>query len=987
MSVRSLMHSQNSGRKHKTEPDKLSRISSTDMRGPFKYEPLQNIAHPIQPEDDFSIKDPTLKTVDKSRISQSFYRINSPQLSFRSKTSQSEPEESPFVLSFPPKQLENIRKRSKSKQIFYFVEKLRKRFRIDSMAKKFQYLYDQENNFIDDSWTLLPTSSILQSWNVTFFTLLHVMLIFVPLSTALEIQDINYLFLGLKLIDIGIQLSSSFTQNGLLITSFKSISLRYYKQFLCYDAFTIIGFVFLNTLPQSIKFYVLTIIIISLIRRYYEIEIFLKFEYNLFSPYLQIINSLIKIILLIHIITCYQYGLFYHSNLLFDSYVSTFSIVISIFTFNSNYTPNDQNEMIFYSCVAFSSIISFAYLLTQCLYLFKNARFSSQLSEFLAINKLDSNLKCKIINHILNQPKFYHNQFVSKLSGQLLQEFNRMQRFQLLTKYFKYYNIHTIQTLINFSEDIICQPNQIIVTESECDDCSLYFIVEGNFKIVNKMGIQLQILGPEQTFGEISFYTQLPRSATVVSEGVCRLLRIRRDVFLKLLTFSDKQYFYSMKDRILIHKDLPCQCFCCSSYDHLITKCPLLIYRPDKEKVIKALIYPRRNLRQKHQRRLTKDTKAYDFAKDAEANQDYLLQLYSEHHFQSSNQYSQSNLPYDDVYIKESYASAQSFSRVSREKSLLKSTSLLKEKSIHDQSIMNDASYLDTSEKQYILHQGEMDDDKFISLVRKDQQKNTFATAGFGNAGQQSIKDQKSLNIIVENESSENSPSLENALELTNQLQRNKDPKLTFNYNFDNQMSDLQNKYQQYQRNATESNHSLKRQDNRQHSVRQNSSRSQTYSPIASNNITANSYRSQMKQNEYTQSASGLHRRSISGVNRQYTDSPEIQSKRGTNRKKSTKTGTKISVLHSQFQPFSGFDNPISCNLGDDDFEKLYQFEIYLPYNNYDIVIYKQLIQLNRFNQFNKNTRLKKLSRYFLSFKLAQQIQRLKAKQHNTLQN
>ncbi|CAD8139120.1 unnamed protein product [Paramecium pentaurelia] len=981
MSVRSLRHSQNSARKNKTEPDKLSKFYQNDMRGPFKYEPLQNIAHPIQPEDDISIKDPTLKTVDKSRISQSFFQNNSPQLSFRSKTYKSEPEESPFVLSFPPKQQENIRRRTKSRQIFNFVERLRRKFRIDNMAKKFQYLYDQENNFIDYSWTLLPSSRILQCWNVTFFILLHVILVFIPLSTALEMQDINYICVGFKLIDVGIQLCSSFTQNGLLITNFKQISLRYYKQFLCYDAFTIIGFIFLNTLPQTIKFYVLTLILVSQIRRYYEIEIFLKFEYNLFSPHLQIINSLIKIILLIHIITCYQYGLFYHSNILFDSYMSTFSIVISIYTFNSNYTPIDQNEMIFYSCVAFSSILSFAFLLTQCLYLFKNARFATQLSEFLAINKLDSNLKCKIINHILNQPKFYHNQFVSKLSGQLLQEFNTIQRFQLLTKYFKYYNQHTIQTLINFSEDFICQPNQIIVTESEYDDCSLYFIVEGNFKIVNKMGVQLQILGPEQTFGEISFYTQLPRSATVVSEGVCRLLRIRRDVFLKLLTFSDKQYFYSMKDRILIHKDLPCQCFCCSSYDHLITKCPMLTFRPDREKVIKSLIYPRRNMRQEYKRRMGKDTKAYEFVKDAEANQDYLLQLFSDNHFQSSNQFSQSNLPYDDVYIKDSYASAQSFSRVSREKSLLKSTSLLKEKSIHDQqqSIMNDV-YLDTTDKQYIQHQGEMDDEKFISLVRKDQQKNTFATAGFGNAGQQSIKDQKSLNIIVENESSENSPSLENALDLTNQLQRNKDPKLTFNYNFDNQMNDLQNKYQQYQRNATESNHSMVRQENRQPSIRQNSSRSQTYSPITSNNITANSYRSQMKQNDNTQSASGLHRRSISGVIRQYTDSPEIQSKRGTNRKKSTKTGTKISIAHSQFQPFSGFDNPIGFSLGDNDFEKLYLFEIYLPYNNYDVVIYK-------FNQFNRNKQLKRLSRYFFSFKLAQQIQKLKAKQHNTLQN
>ncbi|CAD8134824.1 unnamed protein product [Paramecium octaurelia] len=972
---------QNILRKNKTEPDKLSRFHSSDMRGPFKYEPLQNISHPIQPEDDVSVRDPTLRTVDKSKLSQSLYQNNS----IRSKTPISEPDESPFMLTFPQKQLETTRKRSKSKLITYFIERIRKRFKIDSKAKQFQYLFDQETNSKDYNWTLLPSSWILQVWNLTFYLILNLMIVYVPLSTSLILKDLNYVFLVFKCLDVGMQLCSSFTENGQFITNFKLISMRYNKQLLLHDSITIIGLTFLNTLSSNFKFYVLTAVLLSLIKRFYEIEIHLKFEFNLFHPIVLVINSIIKMILIFHVITCYQYGLFdqYHEQ--FASYLSSLNVIVSIYAFNSNYVPDEQEELLFNCLINFSAIIMFAYFLTQFMYLFKSNRISEQLSEFLAINKLDSNLKFKITNHIFNQPKFYHNQFISKLSGKLLQEFNYIQRSQLLTKYFKFYNQHTINTLINYCEDMICQPNQVIVTESEHDDCSLYFILEGNFKVVNKMGVQLQILGSTQTFGEISFYTQLPRSATVISEGVCRLLRIRREVFLKLLTFSDKQYFYNLKDRILIHKDMPCLCFCCQQSDHLVTKCPLLTYRPDKEKVIKTYIYPMKNLRKKFDRKLNREIKALDFLKDAEANQDYLLQLYSDNHFQSSNQFSQSNLPYDDVYIKDSYASAQSFSRVSREKSLLKSTSLLKEKSIYEQqqSLINDV-FLETADNQYIVHQGELDDDKFVSLVRKDQQKNTFATAGFGNLGQQSIKDQKSLNVIIENESSENSPSLENVLEQSNQLQRNKDPKLTFNYNFDNQMSELQNKYQQYQRNVSESiNNSVLRQENRQTSIRQNSSRSQTYSPLTSNNITANSYRSQIKQNENTQTPSGKPRRSsnsnytvrsISGINRQYTDSPELQSRKGTNRKKSTRTGTKVSVAPSQFQPFSGFDNPVQTEFGDNDFEKLYLFEVYLPYNNYDIVIYK-------FNQYNKQKRLKKLSKYFLSFKLAVQIQRLKAKQ------
>ncbi|CAD8045585.1 unnamed protein product [Paramecium sonneborni] len=986
MSGRSIKCSSSSLRKNKTEPDKMSRFHASEIRGPFKYEPLQNISHPIQPDDDVSVRDPTLRTVDKSKLSQSIYQNNSGQMiSLRSRTPFSEAEESPFMLTFPQKLQESMHKKNKSKLIMYFIDRMRKRFKIDSKAKQFQYLFDKENNSKDNYWTLLPSSWILKCWNIIYYLILHLMLIYIPLSTAFNIQDLNYIFLVLKFMDVVIQLCSSFPQNGQFITNFKSISIRYNKQLLLHDSITLIGLIFLNTLVVNFRFLLLTGTLLSLIKRFYEIELHLKFEFNLFHPIVQVINSIIKMFLVIHVITCYQYGLFNQDHEQFTSYLSTLNMIIQIYSFNSNYVPNEQKEQLFNCLITFSAIIMFAYFLTQFVYLFKKNRMSEQLSEFLAINKLDSNLKLKITNHILNQPKFYHNQFVSKLSGQLLQEFNYVQRSQLLTKYFKFYNQHTINTLINYCEDMICQPNQIIITEQEYDDCSLYFILEGNFKVINKMGIQLQILGSTQTFGEISFYTQLPRSATVISEGVCRLLRIRREIFLNLLTFSDKQYFYNVKDRILIHNDLPNQCFCCNQGDHLISKCPLLTYRPDREKVIKTFIYPITNHRKQYNRRQIKDIKAFEFLKDAEANQDYLLQLYSDNHFQSSNQFSQSNLPYDDVHIKESYASAQSFSRVSRERSLLKSTSLLKEKSLYEQqqSQINDA-FLESAENKYIVHQGEMDDDKFLSLVRKDQQKNTFATAGFGNLAQQSIKDQKSLNIIIENESSENSPSLDNDLELTNQPQRNKDPKLTFNYNFDNQMNELQNKYQLYQRNASESfNNSVLRQDNRQTSIRQNSSRSQTYSPITSNNITANSYRSQIKQNENTQTPSAIPRKStnsnytlksVPGINRQYTDSPELQSRKGTNRKKSTKTGTKVSIAPSQFQPFSGFENPIGAEFGDNDFEKLYLFDVYLPYNNYDIVI-------SKFNQFTKQKKLKKLSKYFLSFKLAVQIQKLKTKQ------
>ncbi|CAK69175.1 unnamed protein product (macronuclear) [Paramecium tetraurelia] len=56
----------------KTEP---VQINYDQMKGPFQYAPF-TIDHPGQPEDDFSVKDPTVKTLDRSRLCLSPFNVN-----------------------------------------------------------------------------------------------------------------------------------------------------------------------------------------------------------------------------------------------------------------------------------------------------------------------------------------------------------------------------------------------------------------------------------------------------------------------------------------------------------------------------------------------------------------------------------------------------------------------------------------------------------------------------------------------------------------------------------------------------------------------------------------------------------------------------------------------------------------------------------------------------------------------------------------------
>jgi len=73
------------------------------------------------------------------------------------------------------------------------------------------------------------------------------------------------------------------------------------------------------------------------------------------------------------------------------------------------------------------------------------------------------------------------------------------------------------------------------------DDCSIYLILQGKVKIVDRQK-QMVFSRKEagQCFGEYAFYTQRPRSATVISDGYCKLLKLSRVDFLSCLSWKDK---------------------------------------------------------------------------------------------------------------------------------------------------------------------------------------------------------------------------------------------------------------------------------------------------------------------------------------------------------------------------------------------------------------------------------------------------------------
>ena len=81
-----------------------------------------------------------------------------------------------------------------------------------------------------------------------------------------------------------------------------------------------------------------------------------------------------------------------------------------------------------------------------------------------------------------------------------------------------------IMLLIQLCQPICKKKGEIVFNEGELDDCGVYFIEEGVIKIIKvteEKRKMLAMFGLGNMFGEMSFFTPTPRSATaVVDEDV-----------------------------------------------------------------------------------------------------------------------------------------------------------------------------------------------------------------------------------------------------------------------------------------------------------------------------------------------------------------------------------------------------------------------------------------------------------------------------------
>ena len=125
----------------------------------------------------------------------------------------------------------------------------------------------------------------------------------------------------------------------------------------------------------------------------------------------------------------------------------------------------------------------------------------------------------------------------------------------------------------NFSEEclrkLVCEmkelnftPEDIIYHENETNDQNIYIIHDGEVELTiptsnHKKNITLKVLKKGDCFGQITFFTGLPRKSTAKSVSFSSLFVLSKESFISIISQNPADYekFCVIKDEISLYND------------------------------------------------------------------------------------------------------------------------------------------------------------------------------------------------------------------------------------------------------------------------------------------------------------------------------------------------------------------------------------------------------------------------------------------------
>ncbi|CAD8178796.1 unnamed protein product [Paramecium pentaurelia] len=281
-------------------------------------------------------------------------------------------------------------------------------------------------------------------------------------------------------------------------------------------------------------------------------------------------------------------------------------------------TPQNIYEVICAIIMIFFASVVFAFSINAIGVIFSNIDLQKQyykrnlvlINQYMNSNEVSLQLQSRVRNYL----KYYYeqqvkgnnteiNSIIEKLSYNLKQELledvqiRAVTCVDFFTKNFQSSTIQEIACRMNIQQ---FTPREIIYQQNSVDEHSVYIIQKGEIQLIDdKSGKIVSKLIKGQCFGEIEFLTTQKRQYKAISTTFSSIYRITREMFLDIISENsiDFEKYCEMRDKVIFqYEDISIKCFGCDG-DHLLSNCPYLTYKPEKEFLIKRQLYHSRQQR------------------------------------------------------------------------------------------------------------------------------------------------------------------------------------------------------------------------------------------------------------------------------------------------------------------------------------------------------------------------------------------------------
>ncbi|EAR82177.2 cation channel family protein (macronuclear) [Tetrahymena thermophila SB210] len=264
--------------------------------------------------------------------------------------------------------------------------------------------------------------------------------------------------------------------------------------------------------------------------------------------------------------------------------------------------------MILFSCVFAYSINNIGFILQEIEKSSKQLNDDlSTIQRYLIRKNVSIQLKSRVRHYLSflaqeqkDRDKQQEDKILSGLSNKLRNEITLEINSKILNNqnlFSSNFSKSTLNKLIFIMKEILVNPNEIIISEDQQDDTSIYFIQSGIIEIyqqqIQKKGqiSVIKTLTDGQIFGDISFFSGLQRQSSARSINLSTLYKISRDEFIEILKENKEDFerFKMMEDQIIFQKEksvIHNDCYYCKDSNHIANQCPRTHKLFDKQFVV-----------------------------------------------------------------------------------------------------------------------------------------------------------------------------------------------------------------------------------------------------------------------------------------------------------------------------------------------------------------------------------------------------------------